>query len=58
MLAEGIGEILSPLPVLKNVIFVIAKPNYGISTPYVYKNLFFFQKYGSYVGKSFYLCRK
>lgn len=39
MLAEGIGEILSPLPVLTDVIFVIAKPNYGISTPYVYKNL-------------------
>ena len=39
MLAEGIGEILSPLPMLENVFFVIAKPKYGISTPYVYKNL-------------------
>lgn len=39
MLAEGIGEILSPLPKLKDVFFVIAKPDYGISTPWVYKNL-------------------
>lgn len=39
MLAEGIGEILSPLPKLKGVFFVIAKPDYGISTPWVYKNL-------------------
>ena len=38
-LATGIGEILSPLPKLNNVVFVIAKPDYGISTPYVYKNL-------------------
>jgi len=38
-LATGIGEILSPLAKLNDVIFVIAKPNYGISTPYVYKNL-------------------
>ena len=38
-LATGIGEILSPLPKLNDVIFVIAKPDYGISTPYVYKNL-------------------
>lgn len=39
MLAEGIGEILTPLPALSNVVFLVAKPNYGISTPYVYKNL-------------------
>lgn len=39
MLAEGIGEILSPLPKLCDVVFLIAKPNYGISTPFVYKNL-------------------
>ena len=39
MLAEGIGEILTPLPTLKDKIFVIAKPKYGISTPFVYKNL-------------------
>lgn len=38
-LATGIGEILSPLPKLTDVFFVIAKPEYGISTPYVYKNL-------------------
>lgn len=39
MLAEGIGEILSPLPTLENAVFLLAKPKYGISTPYVYKNL-------------------
>ncbi len=39
MLATGIGEILSPLPAFKNEIILIAKPKYGISTPFVYKNL-------------------
>ena len=39
MLAEGIGEKLSPLPVLKDAVFLIAKPHYGISTPKVYKKL-------------------
>lgn len=39
MLARGIGEILSPLPVLNDKTFLVAKPKYGISTPYVYKNL-------------------
>lgn len=39
MLAEGIGEILTPLPSLKDAVFLLAKPKYGISTPYVYKNL-------------------
>ncbi len=39
MLAEGIGEILTPLPALKDAVFLLAKPKYGISTPYVYKNL-------------------
>ncbi|MBE7032206.1 MAG: 4-(cytidine 5'-diphospho)-2-C-methyl-D-erythritol kinase [Ruminococcaceae bacterium] len=39
MLAEGIGEILTPLPQLENVTFLIAKPNFGVSTPWVYKNL-------------------
>lgn len=39
MLAQGIGEILSPLPALKNVTFLIAKPAFGVSTPWVYKNL-------------------
>ena len=38
-LATGIGEILTPLPKLNDAFFVIAKPDYGISTPYVYKNL-------------------
>ncbi len=39
MLAEGIGEILTPLPPLKNAFIVLAKPNISISTAYVYKNL-------------------
>ena len=39
MLAEGIGEILTPLPQLENITFLIAKPNFGVSTPWVYKNL-------------------
>lgn len=39
MLAEGIGEMLTPLPQLENVTFLIAKPNFGVSTPWVYKNL-------------------
>ncbi|MBQ9757151.1 MAG: 4-(cytidine 5'-diphospho)-2-C-methyl-D-erythritol kinase [Clostridia bacterium] len=39
MLAEGIGEILSPLPPLKNAFIVLAKPKISISTAYVYKNL-------------------
>lgn len=37
--AQGIGEILTPMPQLENAHFLIAKPKYGISTPYVYKNL-------------------
>ena len=39
MLAEGIGEILTPLPQLDGVTFLIAKPNFSVSTPWVYKNL-------------------
>ncbi len=39
MLATGIGEVLSPLPPLNGATFLIAKPKYGISTPFVYKNL-------------------
>ncbi|MBQ7097447.1 MAG: 4-(cytidine 5'-diphospho)-2-C-methyl-D-erythritol kinase [Clostridia bacterium] len=39
MLAEGIGEILTPIPPLKNVYIVLAKPPVHISTPWVYKNL-------------------
>lgn len=39
MLAEGIGEILSPLPRLCGVSILIAKPDFGISTPYAYRKL-------------------
>lgn len=39
MRARGIGEILSPLPALDNAVFVIAKPQFGVSTPFVYKSL-------------------
>jgi len=39
MLAEGIGEILTPLPPLLNAHIVLAKPHIHISTAYVYKNL-------------------
>ncbi len=39
MLAEGIGEILTPLPPLENAFIVLAKPDISISTAYVYKNL-------------------
>ena len=39
MLAEGIGEILSPLPPLSNVYILLAKPSVSVSTAYVYKNL-------------------
>ena len=39
MLAEGIGEVLSPLPMPKDIWVVIAKPSFGISTPFIYKNL-------------------
>ena len=39
MLAEGIGEILTPLPSLKNVHILLAKPPVFVSTAYVFKNL-------------------
>ncbi|MBR2453208.1 MAG: 4-(cytidine 5'-diphospho)-2-C-methyl-D-erythritol kinase [Clostridia bacterium] len=39
MLAEGIGEILTPLTPLENAFVVVAKPKISISTAYVYKNL-------------------
>lgn len=39
MLAEGIGEILSPLPPLTNAYILLAKPPISVSTAYVYKNL-------------------
>lgn len=38
-LAEGIGEILTPLPNLPNCIFLIAKPPFGVSTKEVYTQL-------------------
>ena len=39
MLAEGIGEILTPVTPLQNAYIVLAKPSVHISTPWVYKNL-------------------
>ncbi len=39
MRARGIGEILSPIPSLTDAVFVVAKPQFGVSTPFVYKNL-------------------
>lgn len=39
MLAEGIGEKLSPVRPLANAYIVLAKPAIHISTPWVYKNL-------------------
>jgi len=39
MLAEGIGERLTPLKPMKNVNIVIVKPNIAVSTAWVYKNL-------------------
>lgn len=38
-LGEGIGEILTPLPVVEGLIYVIVKPEESISTAYVYNNL-------------------
>lgn len=38
-LAEGIGEILTPLPDLPDCPIVIAKPAVSVSTGYVYQNL-------------------
>lgn len=39
MLSEGIGEILTPLPELPPLWTILIKPNYSISTAYVYQNL-------------------
>ena len=39
MLAEGIGEILTPLTPLTGIPVLLIKPNISISTPYVYKHL-------------------
>lgn len=38
-LAEGIGEILSPLPAPPECILLIAKPDINVSTKYVYEHL-------------------
>lgn len=38
-LCEGIGEILTPLPEMKGVYLAVAKPEFSVSTPWVYKNL-------------------
>lgn len=39
MLAEGIGNKLTPLPPLENIFIVLAKPKISISTAHVYKAL-------------------
>lgn len=39
VLAEGIGEILTPLTPLTNIPVVLIKPKIGVSTAWVYKNL-------------------
>ena len=38
-LCEGIGEVLTPLPDMKGVYLAVAKPEFSVSTPWVYKNL-------------------
>lgn len=38
-LAQGIGEELTPIDGLENTWIVICKPNFSVSTPWVYKNL-------------------
>ncbi|MCB2293149.1 4-(cytidine 5'-diphospho)-2-C-methyl-D-erythritol kinase [Clostridium algoriphilum] len=38
-LCEGIGEIITPLKPFKNYILVLVKPNFGVSTKEVFKNL-------------------
>jgi len=38
-LCEGIGEILTPVNPMKNVYVVIVKPEFSVSTIWVYKNL-------------------
>ncbi len=39
MLAEGIGTVLSPVPPIKDVFILLAKPSFSVSTPHVYKSL-------------------
>ena len=38
-LCEGIGEVITPLAPFKNHIVILVKPNFGVSTKEVYKNL-------------------
>jgi len=38
-MCEGIGEIITPLTPFKNHILVLVKPNFGVSTKEVFKNL-------------------
>ena len=38
-LAQGIGEILSPIAPIDDVNVVLVKPDIGVSTPWAYKNL-------------------
>lgn len=38
-LCEGIGEIITPLSRFNNKIIVLVKPNFGVSTKEIYKNL-------------------
>jgi 4-diphosphocytidyl-2-C-methyl-D-erythritol kinase len=38
-LCEGIGDIITPLASFKNHILILVKPNFGVSTKEVYKNL-------------------
>ncbi len=44
VLAEGIGDVLTPLPELPKVYYLIAKPEQSVSTKWVYKHLDFTQK--------------
>lgn len=39
VIAEGVGEILTPMTKLKSVNIVLAKPRIEVSTPWVYNNL-------------------
>lgn len=39
MLAEGTGEILTPLPPLPSCYFVLCKPNFSISTPELFQKI-------------------
>ena len=38
-LAEGIGEVLTPLPPLPDCVLLVAKPDISVSTKYVYEHL-------------------